>query len=494
VASRVWDLVAIVAVLVVAGIWLAGLAPQALAARFQTDECFHAYMSEWIASRGSLPRTIPELYSGFAYYYPPLYHILGAMGHRLFGVDGFKVVNIVVSGGLIAVLFFMSRRLGVPAAGRWAACLCVANVWLSMHAVRMYVEQLTTLLGVTAILLILLVRRSPKTGNAILLGVVVGLALLAKHSSLVIVALVAVLAGFYAVRRESAVARAYGLVAAIGLAIASPMFVRNLIYYGSPIYPALARDLDPLLYQLNKTKFTPAPLTFYKQMANHIGPAIGACVLAAIGISAVRRRWGLEVGLLGFCAALVAAAPLQPLLDPRHMLPVIVSLAALATLIIAEATISRPRITRAIDVVMIVIAVVFMVVMTNFRTYLDQSRETDVVDAAVREFVPEGETVLSLYTYATFYYTRRPATWPIPWGQKEHPVEMLLASDCDSVIAGFRAHRLRYALVSTAFQGETFDGANYPLPFLKCMTQLVDQRRVSVLWHSNTAAIVRIEE
>jgi hypothetical protein len=215
--------------------------------------------------------------------------------------------------------------------------------------------------------------------------------------------------------------------------------------------------------------------------------ALGALISAA-----VRRRGSLEIGLLGFCVALIVAAPLQPLLDPRHMLPVIVALAVLGSLIVADAASAHRRIVVAVDIVLLVTAGYFVVTLKNYRRYLDEPRDTDAVMQAVRSVVPEHETVLSLYTYDTFYHSKRPATWPIPWGQKVHPVEMFLTADCDSVLMALRRHRIRYALVPTSPQGEAFDGANYPRPFITCMAELVQSGRILVPWHSKTAALVEV--
>src|SRR2546426_3048006 len=60
-------------------VFLARIAAQAARAYFNTDECFHAHASQWIAAHHRLPEIMPELYSGFYYYYPPLLHLLGAM-------------------------------------------------------------------------------------------------------------------------------------------------------------------------------------------------------------------------------------------------------------------------------------------------------------------------------------------------------------------------------------------------------------------------------
>ena len=261
-SSRGAELAASLITLVVAGAWLLLLARMASGARFQTDECFHAYMAEWIARHGTLPRVIPELYSGFYYYYPPLFHLLGAGWSALLGHDALRYLNVFVSALLVAVMWVGCRRLGVPDAGRWAIALCAASAWASAYAVRLYVEQLTTLLAVGAILLILRVRETQARWPVVGLGVVAGLALTAKNSAWVIEGLLLALAVSYALRRESAVARAYGVAAGIALAIASPMLVRNAVLYGSPVYPAFAPDLHPLLYQLNRSTFTPTPATF----------------------------------------------------------------------------------------------------------------------------------------------------------------------------------------------------------------------------------------
>src|SRR5262245_55794079 len=72
-----WVPTLLVALLAVA--FIVRIGAQALRARFNTDECFHAYVAEWIAAHHRLPEVLPEFYSGFDYCYPPLLHILGAI-------------------------------------------------------------------------------------------------------------------------------------------------------------------------------------------------------------------------------------------------------------------------------------------------------------------------------------------------------------------------------------------------------------------------------
>jgi hypothetical protein len=487
------DLIADLAILGVATWWLARLASFAAGARYMTDECFHAYMAEWIAGHGSLPDKIPDLYSGFYYYYPPLFHLLGGVWAAGFGVDAFRYVNVFVSALLVVVLYVGGRMLGVRAAGRWAVMLAAANAWLSVHAVRLYVEQLTTLLAVSTVVLVLVVRQTGKPRDAMWLGIVAGLALIAKHSSLVVVGMVLLVAGYYAMRREFKLARAYATAAGIAMLVAAPMFIRNQWLFGSPIYPALAPDLHPLLYELNRATFTPDPRTLYVQTARHAGAAIGLLAAGGAALAAVRRHGSLALGLLGFCVAVYLAGPLQPLLDERHLLPVIVATALLGSIVLARELAGQRAVIVAIDVVLLLAAVGFVSGMPNPRLRLDQPLDALEVYRAVREQVPEGEQVLSLYTYDTFYYTRRPTTWPIPWGQKQHPVEMFLTSNCDSVLAALRQHGVRWVLTTRTARDVPFNGANFPGTFVNCMGELYGQQRLTLAWYSPTTALMRVE-
>jgi hypothetical protein len=481
------------AVLALAAWWLARLAAQAAGARFQTDECFHAQMSVWIATHRTLPHTIPELYSGFAYFYPPLFHVVGAVWAAVWGEGALRYLNVFVSGLLVLTILVGARSLGAPAAGRWACALGIANQWVSVHAVRLYVEQFTTLLTIAALFLMLHLARIGGWRVGAMLGIVIGLALMTKQWSLTLLAALGVIAVFAALRRDTRQVRAFGMAAGIALLVAAPMLVRNQVLYGSAIYPALAPDLHPLLHRLNQTQFTTPPRDFYLQAVQSIGVAIELLVLAALVLAAVRRRLSFELGLLGGCLALYLAAPLMPMLDARHMLPVLVAMAVLGAMIVTK-HLEGQRLWRvAIEIALLVNGAVFVARMPNYRSLLDVPPEAVEAFQAVRDHVPADQTVLSLYTYDTYYYSGRPATWPIPWGQKDPPVEMFLTSDCDSVYRALENHRLRYLLVSRDPQGETFDGTNYPRPFVECMAALAAQGRIAVLWYSDRAVLARVE-
>jgi len=90
-------------------------------------------------------------------------------------------------------------------------------------------------------------------------------------------------------------------------------------------------------------------------------------------------------------------------------------LAVLGSIVVTR-EVARTQWVWAISGMLIVVAVLAVSRMPNYRERFDVKPWAMEAFRAVAAHVPAGETVLSLYTYDTFYYARRPATWPIAWG------------------------------------------------------------------------------
>src|SRR5690242_6761181 len=146
VEDRAWSRGAATLTTAAAVLWLVRLAPQALRARFYTDECFHAYASTWILAHHALPRELPGLYSGFYYYYPPLLHVVGAMWAGAWGAGALSTLNLALAGATLAVLGWGARGVAPAAPRRWAVLLLLLSVPLAQYALRFYAEALETLL------------------------------------------------------------------------------------------------------------------------------------------------------------------------------------------------------------------------------------------------------------------------------------------------------------------------------------------------------------
>jgi len=470
---------------------LVRLATQTLRGTLATDECFHATVAEWIALHRAIPAELPELYSGFFYYYQPLLHLVGSAWVALAGPERWLGLPVV-----FAVLLFATLASGgfgtVPGrAGRWTAVLVVAHPALASMSVRLYVEPLITLLFVWGVLLLFRARRGGWPA-ALALGLVLGLALLAKLNAWSLWIGVAAAALWDVLRGERARARRLAVACALGLAICVPWLVRNQILFGSALYPAFAPDLDAGLYALNTARFSTPPAQFLAALPRVLGPWCLALVAAALGMAIARRRWTLRESVaVGALVAMIFTA-FVPLAAGRHLNPLIAVIALLSVWGVTEALATRPLARLGIGIAVLGIAVHGLLQLPDFRRMADPPEYLRHALPQVASHTPPDARILSLWTYDTYYATRRAATWPNPWGQRSRPLGMFLTGDADSILAHLRASGITHVLAPTRARPGAFDSANYPEPFLQGLDRLMRLGAVRLVWQSRDLALLEI--
>jgi 4-amino-4-deoxy-L-arabinose transferase-like glycosyltransferase len=101
-----------------------------------------------------------------------------------------RLVSIAAGLGTVVVTGLLGHRLGGPAVGLAAAALCVVLPFFAVHDVIGIMEPLLTFLLASALLLQLELARRPRLRVAVLLGLVVGAALLTKESGKLALALI----------------------------------------------------------------------------------------------------------------------------------------------------------------------------------------------------------------------------------------------------------------------------------------------------------------
>jgi 4-amino-4-deoxy-L-arabinose transferase-like glycosyltransferase len=475
--------------LLVAVAFLSVLGVEASGAHFFADECFHAAAARWIAEHGALPVRLPEFYSGYAYSYPPLFHLLGAALVRVSGLGALPWLNLGV-----AALTFLVLALGPPAgtshaARRWAILACAANASFATYTLRFYSEALVGLWTTIAFVLLLRLRASASFRSALGLGLAVGLANATKLSAVALLLLPLAAAGLWALRGERRLAGRALLASAIGVAVAMPVWLRNQARFGSAFYPLGAPDLDRDLYRLHLERFSLPAGEFFARVSAAFGPIVIALVLTGLVLALDRRRHDVTSSFLAFGVALVLVAPLLPIHDVRHVLPLLPSLALAGSLVLV--TLVPVRLGRYVEVALAVAAAVAIARLPGLRARLDPPAELQSAYRAITTQMPAYRTVLSLWTYDTAYHSDRPATWPIPWGQASHPIEMFSTRDPNEFLAALDRHRIDAVLLPFHTSAERFDGANYPRSFVDCASALVADGRLRVVWSSENLALLR---
>jgi 4-amino-4-deoxy-L-arabinose transferase-like glycosyltransferase len=327
-------------------------------------------------------------------------------------------------------------------------------------------------------------------GGGIGLGIVVGLAVLAKQPAVLFLGLLAFLAGFYAWRGERAVAKALlvGLVAA--LVISLPFYVRNALLFGSPFYPPVTSQAGQVLDTMNTRMFSAGPRTFYPAALQNAGPVLPWVLVGALVATPLRGRWDLRAGLLGLCIALVLAVPFVPRFEPRHLNPYDAAIALLSCLLLHDALRERPWLRLAVQTVLVGWAALFVARIPAFRSGIDTGPEAREAFRAIGREVPPGATVLSLWTYATFYYSRRNATWPIPWSPSANQLDLFVTNDPPRFLALLDRLAIEYLLVPKRAYPRYFNSADYPKSFVSCLVKARHAGQLRIAWESERYALI----
>jgi 4-amino-4-deoxy-L-arabinose transferase-like glycosyltransferase len=405
-------------------------------------------------------------------------------------VAALKYLNVVLMGVLLALLYAPPYPEAQKTPHRWALLLCLGNFGLSLNAVRLYAETLSALLTVLVIVLLLRLRARPGIRDGVVLGVGVGLALMAKQPAVLLPCLLALLAVVYSVRHQRPLSIALLVALGTAIVVALPFFARNQALIGGPFYPAVTTDAQRTLDALNTRAFSRPVGIFYRSALRAAGPWIPWICVAALVCGFARRLWDLRLGLLTLCLGFVFAAPMVSRFETRHLGPFIAVIALLACVVLYDALPHRRAIGLLIQVFLFGWAVSTVFPMPDYRRALNSPREQQQLFRAVEQHVPAGERVLSLWTYDTFYYSRRDATWPIPWATSAEEIRLFDEADPARFLATLDRLSIGYLVVPRTHQPARFDGVHYTEGFVDCVIQLVRDGDLRVLGQSPGWAVV----
>lgn len=211
------------------------------------DAVRHVEYAHWVREH----RALPLAGESWAAYHPPLFYVLeagvlaaaepapGGVAERaaLRAIPALATLGNVGVALLLARLVFGRRPRELGLAAALAAC-APANLLLATYVSNESLHALLANLGVLATAACLLAPRVTLRAAAGL-GLLLGLAVLAKVTSLLVVpvaaALVALRAALADGRRPAAAAAAGALVLAGAAAVAGWFFARNWIHFGTPL-------------------------------------------------------------------------------------------------------------------------------------------------------------------------------------------------------------------------------------------------------------------
>ena len=199
----------------------------------------------------SFEQRLPHPLEGWSTFHPPLYYVLASFAYsalRPYGVEAavisvrvISIVSMLVAG---LASFTVLLRLGAsPVVSAVAAALVLFVPCSQLAATAIGNEALGV--AFAALALSALVRLQAKPWNlraAALAGLMSALALATKYTGLFVAA--ACIIPFCRRDFDRRMLRALVLCAVVGMAVAGPVYVRNIMLTGSPV--PMTRELEPM--------------------------------------------------------------------------------------------------------------------------------------------------------------------------------------------------------------------------------------------------------
>lgn len=210
----------------------------------------HAGFLLTIAREGALPHPL----GGWSTFHPPTYHAVAAGVWKLAEPLGAAQLGVALrwlgaavwlAAGLVAAS--LVRRLGPEEAGSGVAIVAATLVWLvpanQFSAVMVGNEAFGAGLAAFALPFLVALQADPRdTRAAAFAGLFAGLALATKFTGFWVAGACAV--PFLRRDLDRRGARALAVAAVVGLVIAGPVYLRNLVVAGTPL--PMTRDLEPM--------------------------------------------------------------------------------------------------------------------------------------------------------------------------------------------------------------------------------------------------------
>ena len=137
---------------------------------------------------------------------------------------------------------------------------------------------------------------------------------------------------------------------------------------------------------------------------------------------------------------------------------------------------------RLIVLALLIVAGISAHRMTDFRQDYNPPGEFLEITELIRQHHSGDDRTLGIYAFDTVMYTGKPVIWPSP-DLRHIPIEIFEKQTANAFYRRLKQYQVRFILIDFGYtpQIESFNGRNYPLPFIDNYDALLEQRRAVVL-------------
>jgi hypothetical protein len=292
--------------------------------------------------------------------YPPLGHLIGALGTFVGGLHTGSVIlalAFVFLPVLAAACYGVGRQLAGPRAGLLAALFALGTPMIVSESHEAYLDPLQTAMVALSVLAIIASRRFARTRMALLAGVITALAFMTKETTPIFLAgLLAVVLARGGWRNW----RGMLLFALPILVIAAPWYLDHVVQVKTVARAANSTAVKGIIGATTPPRYSAYGLGWYFWDATALQLWAPLTLLAIVGTlagirSSLRDRSPQNIypELLGGALVSFVGITLVLLKDPRYSLPALIYLAVLGTAWIPKLT---PRLVPFLTAAVVLVA------------------------------------------------------------------------------------------------------------------------------------------
>jgi hypothetical protein len=453
---------------------------------FWADENTHAYISSLIAENHRLPARLPDdIYGGFVWSYPPLFHILAAGILSVAGFAALKYINLVLLIlFFISFYFFIFKYYGQNEAV--IACLLISlSPALAINSVRFMTDMLSMLLIFFSAFFFLRAIEKNNSLHAAFSGISTGLLLLSKQTGIIVLSFYGLLLLWF-LWKDRKYTRTLLYIISASLVIYIP-------YLGWGAYHKI--DASGFLYYFlgNMPEWATEAVRSFRHYDSSLkefaylfytgaGPVITISFLIPIYYIIKSRAKGLPYNLIfALLIYLMLAMSAWHITNSRHTL----SLLPILALLVGYASIKsfhRKTIINIFILLLFIVSAYTAYKMPNYREKYNVPKEFATIAQKIKDnSSTEDGRVFSINAFDVLMYSQKPVIWPYP-NLNDVPIELFEKHNNQEFYALLKKYNIKYILVDMVFVRNTdaYLGRNYPLHFMRNCETLERQGKLAL--------------
>ena len=454
---------------------------------FWADENKHAYICSLISKIHQIPIVLPEeIYGGFQWSYPPLFHILGALFLGVAGFSALKFFNLLLLLIFLVSFYTLIRKYYGQNEAVIACLLATLSPVIAVNTVRFMTEMLTMLLTFYSFFFMLLALKRNEKKFAISSGLFTGLLMLTKQVGIVFLSFYFLLLIWFLWKNKKN-AKIMLYVVGVSVAINIPYLVW-VIYHKIEVYNFLSFFLG----LGNKPEWANKGVSSFRRYDSSL---IEFAYLFYKG-NGFLITISLLFPLYHFIRTRIKDAPqnyifvltiylslimiIWHITNERHTI-ILLPLTAFLCGYAMHQIISNKIMVKVMILMLLIIAGYSAYHMPDHRQKYNAPAEfINLAEIIEKNNSPSART-LGMHRFDILMYTRKPVIWPHP---KLHdaPIELVQKQKADKLYRLLKKFHVKYILIETRriTESDSFQSRNYPLYFVRTCEQLERQGKIAL--------------